>query len=120
MEKIEIYAFDGEGYMPLIEYNSWRVAVANYCDRLHEENLCKMERHLETDEVFILLNGEATLYLGKNMKKHSMKKGKVYNVKCGEWHCISMSQTGKVAIIENSNTGEKNTEYYYFKEGINV
>lgn len=48
------------------------------------------------------------------MKKQVMEKGKVYNIKCGEWHCISMPENGKVAVIENNGTGEK--EYYYFKE----
>lgn len=116
--KIETLEYSGEGYMPLIEYEGWRVAIANFCDRLLEKNLCKMERHLETDEVFILLKGEATLHVGKDMGKHIMEKGKVYNIKCGEWHCISMKQDTKVAIIENSGTGEKNTEYYYFREAV--
>lgn len=41
------------------------------------------------------------------MKKQVMEKGKVYNIKCGEWHCISMPENGKVAVIENNGTGEK-------------
>ena len=114
--KIETFDFDGEGYMPLVEYSGWRVAIANFCDRLLAENICKMERHLETDEVFILLNGHAVIYVGEEMDGHVMKIGKVYNVKRGEWHCISMEESTKVAIIENSGTGEKNTEYFYFKE----
>lgn len=111
---MEIFKFNGEGYRSLIEYNGWRVAIINSSEKLLEENICKIERHLETDEVFILLMGEAILYIGKDMKKTIMEQGKFYNVKCNEWHCISMKKNSKVAVVENSNTGEKNSEYYYF------
>ena len=40
---IEIKEFNGEGYAPLLSYNGWRVAVANFCERLREENICKVE-----------------------------------------------------------------------------
>ena len=111
---LEISEFHGEGYAPLVSYNGWRVAVANACDRLLEENICKIERHLKTDEVFILLQGEAILHIGKEMRKVPMENGKIYTVKCGEWHCISMTQGAKVVIVENDDTGKENTEYIYF------
>lgn len=112
---LEIKEFNGEGYYPLISYGGWRVAIANFCERLREENLCKRERHIETDEVFILLQGVAALHVGTDMQKVPMEIGKVYNVKCGEWHAISMMPDAKVAIIENDNTSPHNTEYFYFK-----
>ena len=48
------------------------------------------------------------------MEKHIMEKGKIYVVKSGEWHCIAMTEDAKVAIMENSGTGPKNSEYRYF------
>lgn len=113
---VEIKEFSGGGYMPLFSSDGWRVAVANSCERLLEKNLCRLERHLKTDEVFILLYGKAVLYIGKDLVKYPMEIGKIYNVKCGEWHCISMKPNSKVAIIENDDTAENNTEYYFFKE----
>ena len=100
--------------MPLVDYDGWRVAVANYCERLLDKNISRMERHLKTDEVFLLICGEATLHIGKDFEACPMEIGKVYNVKCGEWHCISMKPNARVAIVENNDTSEKNTEYYYF------
>lgn len=114
---LEIYEFNGEGYKPMLDYNGWRVALVNSAERLLDRNICKMERHLETDEVFALISGQATLYIGQEKKKYIMELGKIYNVKCGEWHCISMTENSKVIVIENSNTGEKNSEYHY-EEGI--
>ena len=113
--KLEISEFNGEGYSPLVSYNGWRVAIANACDRVLEENIYKIERHLNTDEVFILLQGEAVLHVGREMCRMPMEKGKIYTVKCGEWHCISMKQNTKVIIVENDDTGTENTEYFYFK-----
>lgn len=113
--ELEIKEFNGEGYMPLIAYNGWRVAVVNFCAELLEENLCKIERHLKTDEVFILLEGEAALHIGTEMQKIPMETGKIYNVKCGKWHAISMKPDSRVAIIENDNTNSENSERFYFK-----
>ena len=112
---MEIKDYDEGGYSPLFSFNGWRVAVANSCERLKEENLCRLERHLNTDEVFILLKGSATLHIGKEMKAYKMEAGKFYNVKRGEWHCISMQEGTKVAIVENDDTNDENSEKYFFK-----
>ena len=111
---MEICEFNGDGYMPLTSYSGWRVALINACERLKEEKLCRMERHLTTDEVFILLQGEATLHIGAERKRFSMERGKLYCVKCGEWHAISMQPGAKVAVVENDDVGEANSEYVYF------
>ncbi|MBE6612487.1 MAG: hypothetical protein E7632_08340 [Ruminococcaceae bacterium] len=111
---MEICEFGGEGYMPLTAYGGWRVAIINACERLQEENLRRMERHLGTDEVFILLEGEAALYTGAQKKRFPMELGKLYCVKCGEWHCISMKPGAKAAVVENDDVGKANTEYLYF------
>ena len=112
---IDIKDFCGEGYAPLVAYNGWRVAMVNYCERLREENIIRVERHLKTDEVFILLSGEAVLHIGKELKRYRLEAGKIYNVKCGEWHCITMKPGAKVAIVENDDTSNVNTENYFLK-----
>ena len=111
---IEIKEHTESGYQPLVAYEGWRVAMANYSERFSKEKLCRMERHLKTDEVFILLHGEATLLIGKERLQIPMEFGKVYNVKCGEWHALFMTPSSKVAIIENDNTCLGNTEYVDF------
>ena len=82
-----------------------------------------MERHTHTDEVFVLLNGLATLILGGNGPHASvlflqdMEKGKIYNVKRNAWHAILTSQDATILIVENKDTGEVNTEYSRISEG---
>ena len=57
MEGIEIIDFQPEGYKPLVDYESWRVAVLKFCDDLLIENVKTMQKHLYTDEVFVLVQG---------------------------------------------------------------
>ena len=110
---MDILYFNGDGYKPIVSYNGWRVAIANACERLFTDNPQRLERHLESDEVFILLCGEATLHIGVKSERHAMLPGMVYNVKRGEWHAITMIPGTKVAIIENDDTCEANTEFMY-------
>ncbi len=110
--EIEICSTNSEGYTPLVRYDAWRVAIVNSCERLLEENLVKAERHLKTDEVFILLCGGAKLFIGKERTSYTLEIGKVYNVKLGAWHSISLNPNSSVLVIENDDTSSYNTEYY--------
>lgn len=113
---IEIKEFDGQGYSSLISFRGWRVAMVNYFDKLDADKICKRERHLETDEVFVLLQGNATLHIGIEMKKYVMEIGKLYNVKKGQWHCITMEEGAKVVVIESDDTDDTNTERFFWNE----
>ncbi len=108
---IEIYDYTGEGYDATMNYGAWRVAFMNYADEL--EKLNKYERHLETDEVFVLLEGKATLVVGEEQEEHKMEKFKIYNVRRAVWHGIVYSPDARVLIVENHNTTEENSEKYY-------
>lgn len=37
-EWIDVCSYDGEGYLPLITYQSWRVAELRYCEELEVKN----------------------------------------------------------------------------------
>ena len=108
---IEIKEYNNEGYSKVISFESWRVAILNYAERFDERFIEKLERHMLTDEVFVLLEGKAELIIGTEKKKCSMEKNKLYNVKAGIWHAINVSKDAKVLIIENENTSLDNTEY---------
>ena len=120
---LEIREFTGEGYKPLIDYGQWRVAFLRYLDELLAEHIERMERHLETDEVFVLLQGRAVLLLGGNgtaldgVHPQTMESGKLYNVKCNAWHAILLSRDATILLVENCDTGERNTEYAALSAG---
>ncbi len=114
---IEISFSSDEGYAPLISSGGWRVSVVNSCERLLEENLVKSERHLFTDEAFVLLRGGAVLFIGKERLRYELEPCKTYNVKAGCFHSLALLADSCVLIVENDDTSAENSEYYYFKEG---
>lgn len=108
-EGIEILEYTGEGYSKVMSFGAWRVAMINYSERFEEKNLVMLERHLLTDEVFVLLEGNAILVSDK--ERYKMEKNKIYNVKKAVWHAIALSKDAKVLIVENIETGKENSEY---------
>lgn len=116
MEKqVEIFEYNGPNYDPTMNSDGWRVAFLNYGDETEKSKLSFLERHHLTDEVFVLLNGEATLIIGKEMQHLPMETGKIYNVKKDAWHSVFMTPESKILIVENHNTSPENSEYYYYK-----
>lgn len=114
---LEIQNYDGEGYKPLIDYGEWRVAILRYLDALQPDRIDSMERHTETDEVFVLLHGRGVLIIGGNddqvdsVQPQAMELGELYNVKRNAWHTILLSHDASVLIVENNDTGDHNTEF---------
>lgn len=112
---LEIKEYQGPGYLPLVDYSAWRVAVLNYIDELLPENLNNMQRHDETDEVFVLLAGRCTLFIGEGQSRvekihaEDMQPYKVYNIKKGTWHTHTLSPDGRVLIVENRDTNKGNS-----------
>lgn len=106
----EIIEFHKEGYKPLVDFSEWRVAVLKYCDKLRIENITTMQKHTQTDEVFVLLNGSCTLFTGgngdapSNINWVTMRPHMVYNIKKGVWHNHTLDNQGEVLVVENRNT----------------
>ena len=112
---IEIIDYTDHSYMTAMSFGSWRVAYLNHGEIFMEENFEKIERHLETDEVFMLLEGEATLIIGKELARIPMEQHKVYNIPKGVWHTILTKPGTRVFIVENADTAPENSEYFYVK-----
>ncbi len=114
---LEIREFIAPGYQPVIDFEAWRVAILNYLEEIHPERISFMERHNETDEVFVLIKGDGLLFLGEGDQRiekiHSqiMEFGKIYNVKRSTWHTVVLSRDGSVLIVENRNTSRDNSNY---------
>ena len=103
---MEIFDYTGEDFKAVTSFEGWKIGILRYSDRFSDFKV--KERHLKTDECFVLLEGSATLY--ENDTPYPMQKCKVYNVKKGVWHHIVVSPDATVLVIENSNTSKDNTE----------
>jgi hypothetical protein len=114
---LEIREHNGPDYMPLIDYQSWRVALINYTADYLPEKITRMQKHTETDEVFVLLAGRCILFLGEGdesvTKIHAvnMELYRLYNVKKGVWHSHTFSEDARVLIVENRDTVYENSPF---------
>jgi hypothetical protein len=112
---LEVLGCGGTGYHPLVDYDKWRVAILRYSDELLPERIFAMQRHNETDEVFVLLEGRCILFIGEgndaitSITGIDMEQRRIYNVKRGAWHSHTLSQEASVLIVENSDTMAQNS-----------
>lgn len=119
---IEIREHHAPDYMPLVDYQSWRVALMNYTADLLPEKINRVQKHTETDEVFVLMNGHCILFIGEGeesvTKLHAvdMELYKIYNVKKGVWHSHTFSEDARILIVENRDTVVENSPFIPLSE----
>lgn len=76
-----------------------------------------MQKHIETDEVFVLMTGRCILFLGEGedtvtlVHAVDMEPYKAYNIKRGVWHSHTFSKDARVLIVENRDTVEANSPF---------
>jgi mannose-6-phosphate isomerase-like protein (cupin superfamily) len=110
---IEIHEYTEAGYKPLVYCQGWMVAVLNFEDIMRPDRATEIERHVKTDEVFILLEGRAAFYLeseSQPLRVIELKPGLVYNVTKGTWHNLLATRDAALAIVENRDTDKFDTE----------
>ncbi len=108
---IETFEFKGKDFKAVLESGEWKIGLLRSSERF--SSFKAMERHLLTDEVFVLLKGRATLYAkdeNDETLKLKMKKQSVYNIPKGVWHHIKVRHNATVLVVENRNTSKENTE----------
>jgi ureidoglycolate hydrolase len=116
---VEILDYRERGFKPVMSFGTWRLAMLNYCEEAGKAipASAKLEKHLKTDEVFVLLAGKADLIVGEDgedcrqVQVIAMEGGKIYNVKQFVWHHIVMNEDAHVLLVEENDTGVSNTKY---------
>jgi len=115
MDGLTVISYDEKGYKPLIDFESWRVALINGPQEYKHVEINEISAHLETDEIFVLLKGSCALLVGGNKDKPEkteivwLKEGLLYNVTKGTWHNEILLPGSKVLIVENVNTSKENS-----------
>ena len=117
MNGLDIFEHDGTEYLRLVNNARWTLASLNWAPRFDEKNLVELERHVRTDETFVLLKGKATLLMGEQAERVEMQPLKYYNVRAGIWHHILVSRDARVLVAENADTSKDNTEYLTLATG---
>jgi hypothetical protein len=121
MDGLEISSYEEKGYKPLVDFESWRVALINgagSCEpagSYEPVRITSLSCHRETDEVFVLLRGSCLLLIGGRGEKPGpvekvwLREGLLYNVTRGTWHNECLMPGAKVLIVENADTGRANS-----------
>ncbi|MFN3333853.1 MAG: hypothetical protein ACK47M_15200 [Caldilinea sp.] len=115
---VEIGSSFAQTYRPVLSFDGWKVAMLRYCDVVAPETFHRVERHWNTNEVFILTAGRADLILldeadGAPTKSHviPMQPNVAYNVRQSVWHHVVMSLDAHIVLIERAETGPATTDY---------
>ncbi len=103
---MDVIEFKGEDFKVMMKSDGWKIGFLRYSERFAAFGV--LERHLMSEEAFILLEGSAILY--ENFEPHQMEKCKVYNINRGVWHHIVVSEDATVMVVENADTSLENTE----------
>jgi len=114
---LEVSEYNATGYAPVVDFQTWRVAMLNYIDELEADKIDNFQCHNETDEVFVLLSGKCILFCAELDQKTNiidiiswdMDINKTYNIKRGVYHTHTLSKDAKVLIVENKDTDDTNS-----------
>ena len=94
------------------------MALITYAEQYGALKIVK--RHLCTDEVFLLVNGEATLFTADSdepLCMTKMQKETLYVVEKNTWHHLQVSKDALLIAVENSDTTKENTQSKEIKRG---
>lgn len=115
---VETAKHDGEGFKPVLNLDGWLVAVSRHRDGASGTAPKSVQRHHETDEVFVLTEGTADMIImdGDDIPSEpyvfSMQRNVMYNVRQGVWHATVLSEDANIVIFERANTGPDNSTVY--------
>lgn len=117
-EGLTAAAWTGEGLKAVVTApEGWMVGLKNYKPACDPGLMSVIERHLETEEVFVLLSGRCTLVLGgrsgeprRPLEFVDLQPGHAYCIARGTWHNTLLSQDAMLCVIENANTSGDNSE----------
>lgn len=114
--KIENFSFDGEGMKRVFENEKWTVGIKNWKPANDVIGIDCLERHNQTDELFVLIEGDCTLVTANETDKGyvfesiKMEPDKVYNIPATLWHNTITRKDTKMILIEDSNTSMENSD----------
>jgi len=116
--RMDAFRWEGEGYQPFVSHRGWLVALMNWAPRFDPANVGPVERHNQTDEIFVLTHGRSLLFVHNDnaIQAVDMQPGVIYNVTRGTWHGTLGTHDASWLIVESSDTSAENTDYRQLDE----
>lgn len=112
-EQLTNHEWSDQGYQPLVFSHDWQVALLNWEPQFDLQSLGEIERHNNTDEVFVLLHGRGLLFVAGDgeVVVQDMVPGVIYNVRKGAWHNLLSTRDASWIIVENRDTHVHDCEF---------
>ncbi len=109
---IEIKEKLNSGFCKVYQNENFKAAYITRSDAYSYGRINEMKRHNNTDELFVLLAGAATMLILEDEKfvETQLKKDITYVVEKGTWHYLAVSADAKVFVCENADTNAENTD----------
>lgn len=110
---VEIHHWAQQGYQPLVFSHDWQVALLNWEPIFDLQQAGEIERHNRSDEVFVLVKGQAALFTlstDGEFVVSEMVPHYIYNVTQGTWHNLIATRDATWVIVENRCTHVDDTE----------
>jgi len=117
------YQYEQEGMRRVFENEKWTVGIKNWKPANDITGIDCLERHNQTDELFVLTAGACTLIYanetadGMIFGAVKMEPQKVYNIPAALWHNTITQKDTKMILIEDSNTSMENSDILALEEG---
>jgi hypothetical protein len=114
---VEIGRSFEQAYRPVLAFDGWKVAMLRYFEPFDATGLQRVERHWNTNEVFILTAGEADLIIFDGDDTPTtpyivqMEPHVAYNVATSVWHHVIMSPDAHIVLFEREETGDATTDF---------
>lgn len=114
---VEIGESFAQRYQPVLDFEGWRVAMLRRPDDPAHNVFHRVERHRETNEVFILTVGQADLIVCDGDATPgvwhviAMRHNVAYNIGKAVWHEVVMSAEAHIIIFERTDTTIANSDY---------
>src|SRR3954470_19207079 len=123
-ELVAIGEYFGNGFQPVLNFSGWRVAMKRFADSTHPANFHSVDRHNETNEVFILTEGKAEMLLMEGKQQPTtfhlfpMQLNVAYSVQQSAWHHVFMAEGSHIIVFERSDTSRINSDQAELDEAI--
>ncbi|MEM7536075.1 MAG: ureidoglycolate lyase [Chloroflexota bacterium] len=115
---LEVGASFEQTYIPVLDFRGWRVAMLRHSDANDPAHFQQVERHNETNEVFILTAGQADLVIcdddaGQPIAPavFAMQHNVAYNIQQSVWHNVVMTTDAHIILFERTDTTVENSNY---------
>lgn len=114
--RIETGDWKGDGYGVVKLSEKWRAAYLNNVSE-RRTVIDYLERHVTSDELFVLVEGEANLVISGDgatgFEKIPLEKYVMVNVPPETFHSVDSAPGSRILIAENADVGNDNSQYHY-------